>query len=74
MWVASLPPTVQPTALVRRFARIANLVAATWGDEKAFDSYMELLLTDNRGNRKGLPPDVVAELVAVQRYRHTLQE
>jgi len=74
MWVASLPPTVRPTALVRRFAGIANLIAATWGDEKAFDTYMESLLTDKRGNRKGLPPHVVGELVALQRYRRTLQK
>jgi len=72
-WVAGLPPNVQPTALVGHFARIANLIAATWGDRKTFDSYMESLLTDRRGNRKGFPPEVLAELMALQRYRDSLE-
>ncbi len=28
--------------------------------------------TDKRGNRRGFPPDVLAELGALQRYRDTL--
>ncbi len=73
-WVAALPPDVQPTALVGHFARIANLIAATWGDRKTFDAYMESLLTDKRGNRKGFPPEVLAELMALQRYRDSFEE
>jgi hypothetical protein len=73
-WVASLPPVVQPTALVRKFARIANLIAATWDDPKSFDAYMESLLTDKRGKRQGFPADVLAELVTLQRYHDTLKD
>ena len=68
MWVASLPHEVQPIALLRRYARIANLIAAAWGAPKCFHAYMESLFTDNRGNRRGFPPDVLSELVALQRY------
>ena len=67
-WVKSLPPDVQPFAVVRRYARVANLIAATWEDSKAFHAYMESLLTDKRGNRKGFPPDVLAELLALHRH------
>jgi hypothetical protein len=67
-WLKSLPPDVQPFAVVRRYARVANLIAATWEDSKAFHAYMESLLTDKRGNRKGFPPDVLAELLALQRH------
>ena len=71
MWVASLPRDIHPTALLRRYARIANLIAAAWGDPKCFCAYMESLFTDNRGNRRGFPPDVLSELVALQRYYDT---
>src|ERR1043165_2783499 len=40
-WAAGLPPEVQPQALMRRYARIANLIAAAWGEAKAFHAYME---------------------------------
>ena len=73
-WVASLPPNFQPNGLVRHFARIANLIAATWEDPKAFDAYIESLLTDKRGNRRGFPSDILSELVALQRYHNTLRK
>jgi hypothetical protein len=31
-WIASLPADVQPTALLRHYARIANVIAAVWYD------------------------------------------
>jgi hypothetical protein len=71
MWVADLPHDVQPIALLRRFARIANLIAAAWGDRKCFHVYMESLLADKRGNRRGFPPDVLRDLIALQRYYDT---
>src|SRR6516165_8990328 len=72
-WVESLPPELRPVALMRDFARIANLIAATWDDLEGFESYMASLLTDKRGNRKGFPPDVRAELVALGQYRYKAQ-
>ncbi|HKE40146.1 MAG TPA: hypothetical protein VKG21_09935 [Casimicrobiaceae bacterium] len=60
-------------ALMRQFARVANLIAATWGDLEAFETYMESLLTDKRGNRKGFPPDVVAELSALEIHRLAIE-
>ena len=72
-WAASLPPTVHPTALLRQYARIANLIAANWRNPSAFDAYMESLLTDQRGNRRGFPPEVLMELLALQRWNNTLR-
>jgi hypothetical protein len=66
-----LPPDVRPTALLRLHARIANLIAATWRDPKAFGAYMESLLRDTRGNRQGFPPKIVAELAALKHYHDT---
>jgi hypothetical protein len=68
-WVESLPPEVRPKELIRRFARIANLLAATWDNTEHFNKYMECLLIDKRGGRKGFPPDVLAELKALELYR-----
>ena len=67
-WVESLPANVRPNTLLRQYARIANLIAAAWKDRQAFDSYMQSLLTDKRGNRKGFPKAVMDELIALQRY------
>lgn len=72
-WAASLPPNVRPSALLRQYARIANLIAANWRKPGAFDDYMESLLTNKRGKRRGFPPDIMMELLALQRWHDTLK-
>jgi hypothetical protein len=69
-WFDGLPPPVRPVALMRHFARVANLIAAAWDDLDHFEGYMESLLTDKRGRRKGFPPEVIAELTSLDVYRH----
>lgn len=71
-WVEGLPSSVKPTALLRHYARIANVFAASWNDPKALNSYMNCLLRDDRGNRKGLPPAVLRELLVLREYHATL--
>jgi hypothetical protein len=71
-WSASLPPNVQPTALLRHYARIANVIAAVWGEPKSLRSYMDCLCTDDRGNRQGFPPEVIHELVELREYYDSL--
>jgi hypothetical protein len=73
-WADELPPRVKPVALMRQFPRIANLIAAAWDDLVQFEIYMDSLLTDKRGGRKGFPTDVIAELAALDIYRHTVRE
>src|SRR6266581_2265402 len=68
-WVERLPPGVKPTALLLQYARIANVIAATWDDPNSFRSYVDCLFSNDRGNRKGLPPDVLLELQALREYR-----
>jgi len=67
-WFASLPPEVQPFVLLRRYARVANLIAATWHEPELFRTYMESLLIDRRGGRRGFPPNVRSELLALQKH------
>ena len=73
-WFESLPPRTRPSALMRQFPRIANLIAAAWDDLVQFETYMDSLLTDKRAGRKGFPSDVIAELGALDVYRHTVRE
>ena len=72
-WVASLPPDVQPTFLLRHYPRIANVIAATWGHSTSLRSYMDCLFSDNRGNRQGFPPDALRELFELKRYYESLK-
>jgi ribosomal protein S18 acetylase RimI-like enzyme len=71
-WSASLPPNVQPTALLRHYARIANVIAAVWSDPKSLRSYMDCLCTDERGSRRGFPPDVLHELLELREHYDSL--
>lgn len=72
-WMAKLPRNVRPVVLLRRFPRIANMMAGSWGDPCAFRAYVNDLLIDRRGNRKGFPPDVERELVMLRFYHDELQ-
>ncbi|MGH8851710.1 MAG: hypothetical protein ACREYD_12005 [Casimicrobiaceae bacterium] len=65
-WMARLPRSVQPLALFRQFPRIANMMAGMWQDPGSLRPYLHDLLTDRRGHRKGFPPDVVQELLALR--------
>ena len=67
-WAATLPADVQPTALIRHYGRIANLLALDWNDRLAIAADFDQLLIDRRGNRKGFPPIIVTELRALARH------
>lgn len=71
-WAARLPADVRPEALLRDYARIANLIALAWDDSIAFNSYMDSLLTDRRGNRRGFPADVQKELSLLAEVRYQI--
>jgi len=67
-WAAKLPDDVLPSALMCRYARVANVIAANWEDPKAFRDYMQSLFTGMPVNRRAFPPDVLNELIALQRH------
>lgn len=68
MWMDRLPISVQPRALSKQYARIANLLCVLWDDDAACRQYFMDLLTDRRGGRKGFPEDVLRDLHALQEY------
>ena len=67
-WAATLPPDVQPTALIRLYGRIANVLALDWNDPLAVAADFDQLLMERRGKRKGFPPIIVTELRALARH------
>jgi hypothetical protein len=67
-----LPPTLQPHALCARFPRIANGLAAGWADRDATMRYIDDLLTDKRGGRKGFPAIVLEELHSLKAFYEAL--
>ena len=68
-WAASLPMEVQPVALLQRFPRIANALARLWQDPIGLQLYMDNLLVDGRGGRRGFPPEIHNELQILRDYR-----
>ena len=67
-WAAGLPAEVQPTALLAKFPRVANLVAVLWKDPDSLRRYVDDLLVDKRGNRQGFPLDVLREIFELRGY------
>jgi hypothetical protein len=61
-WFEALPPQVRPVSLAAQYARIANLLAQQWNDDKACRAYFDELLTGRRGKRRGFPAHVRREL------------
>lgn len=71
-WVARLPTEVRPLVTCDRYARIVNTLAAAWDSASSRDECLEHLLKDRRRGRRGFPPDVERELVALNRYARYL--
>jgi hypothetical protein len=71
-WILKLPPHVQPRHLQVKYPRIANRIAALWDDQTSCESFMDDLLTDKRGGRKGFPLNVAQELASLRDYHFRL--
>jgi hypothetical protein len=67
-WIARLPGEVRPLNLLREYPRIANNLALSWPDRRAFRQCLYDLLVDKRGGRKGFPQPVLQELLALREF------
>ena len=67
-WLASLPQGVRPMELARQFPRIANRLRHLWKQVAKCEEYLDALLVDRRGTRKGFPPKIAQELEALREY------
>ena len=71
-WLASLPEDVRPIELSRQFPRIANRLRYLWKQVARCEEYLDDLLVDRRGTRKGFPPKITQELEALREYYASL--
>jgi len=67
-WLVTLPAGIRPIETGRRYPRIVNRVGDLWSQCEYTRLYFQSLLIDRRKARKGFPPEVKAELEALQRY------
>jgi hypothetical protein len=67
-WLDAIPRRVQPHALCDFYPRVANFVAAMWGDTESLRAYFDDLLVDHRHGRRGFPQDVFNDLRALRDY------
>ena len=68
IWLTNLPVQVQPTATRDAFPRIANTLATLWHKPDALRDYLNDLLIDHRGGRRGFPFAVLQELHTLNDY------
>jgi hypothetical protein len=67
-WLAELPYEARPAELARQFPRIANSIAELWRRVARCEVYLDALVVDGRGDRKGFPPVVAQELTKLRNY------
>ena len=65
-WLAELPANVRPRELVRIYPRIANRLAEIWKRPLQCERYLDELMMDTRGNRRGFPREVATEIAALK--------
>jgi hypothetical protein len=67
-WMSELPQQVAPLTLAHQFPRIVNRLARFWDSPQMIDQYLEQLLVDRRGRRKGFPEKALEELYALAEF------
>jgi len=55
-----------PGHLSENFPHIADKIFLLWADSAAINHYFDELLTTNRENRAGFPPEVYSEIFALK--------
>lgn len=68
-WLIKLPADVRPKALCEQFPRVANVIAQAWHDGPQGDAVLRRLIIDDRGGRRGFPPEVETELRRLAQHR-----
>jgi hypothetical protein len=67
-WLAALPEHVRPVELCRKFPRIANKIALLWRRVARCEEFLDELVVDRRGGRKGFPMVIAQELTTLRRH------
>ena len=69
--LASIEESARPKELAAAFPRIVNRMASLWRTPRQLNRYFEQLLTDSRGDRKGLSLGILTELATLKDYYQT---
>ncbi len=67
-WLEAVPDEYRPLELAGQFARLANLIASTWNDPGDCSAFIHSLLRDQRGARRGFPPEVMEDIIKLRVY------
>jgi hypothetical protein len=67
-WMAGLPADVRPFGLAQQFPRIANAIAQLWPRVARCTEYLDSLVLDDRGGRKGFDYGIAQELTRLHGY------
>lgn len=67
-WLTALPKGVRPVHLPADFPRIANDLSRLWVETAALDLYFEEKEFSPRDDRRGFPPLIKEELLAMHIY------
>ena len=67
-WMNALPYTVRPTELAQHFPRIANGIAELWPRADRCEQYLDSLMVDQRGGRKGFSMAIALEIASLRSY------
>lgn len=70
-WIARLQRDVQPRELGHQYPRIVNKLAQMWGNGQQMDNYLNELIVDTRGGRRGFPTTVRDELLILRSHNRT---
>lgn len=72
-WMLKLPKDVRPTKTAESYPHVLNRLALCWDDPLLADRVYDELLIDRRGKRRGFPPAVARELLALRQRMATVQ-
>jgi hypothetical protein len=66
-----LPLSVRPQHLAKEFPRITNALSRQWRAPEACLEYLDELLIDKRGDRRGFPLEILLELASLKGHFQT---
>ena len=67
-WLTELPASARPERLARQFPRIVNAISRQWRNPGPCLAYLDELIIDKRGDRRGFPLEIMLELATLKSH------
>ena len=74
LWLRKVPRAFHPRQFCLQFPRAANRLARAWDEPTQVDRVLVELLSDQRGDRAGFPPRIIAELKLLRQFHEQPRE